>query len=107
MPYSSLADLRAARNTALTNSDYIVSDGYPIASEENLQIWKDYRQELRDLPAIADATKDADGDLQIKNTAYVAGSSDDVTKDEYIGKLELPIVPHIAKPLTPVELPSE
>lgn len=107
MPYSSLADLRAARNTALADSDYIVSDGYPIASEDNLQIWKDYRQDLRDLPARADATKDSDGHLQHKNIDYVAGSTDVLTKDEYWGKIELPIVPHLAKPLFNTELPSE
>tara|TARA_B100001142_G_scaffold190909_1_gene190004 strand:- start:2012 stop:2227 length:216 start_codon:yes stop_codon:yes gene_type:complete len=56
MPYSNISDLRAARDQALSNSDFYLLEDSPIVEElrdVKMVALKLYRQELRDLPAKA------------------------------------------------------
>ena len=57
MAYSSMEDLRAARNLALQNSDFYVLPDYKFTGEfadENKTLIMLYRQYLRDLPSEVD-----------------------------------------------------
>ena len=57
MAYSSIEDLRAARNLALKNSDFYVLPDYKFTGEfadENKILIMLYRQYLRDLPSVVD-----------------------------------------------------
>ena len=46
-----LKDLRAERDTLLSQTDKYATIDYPHGSEAAKQVWLDYRQALRDLPA--------------------------------------------------------
>jgi hypothetical protein len=50
-----LESLRAKRNALLTESDWTQVEDSPL-SEEKRNTWKNYRQELRDLTDLEDAT---------------------------------------------------
>ncbi|KRD58931.1 hypothetical protein ASE40_21195 [Flavobacterium sp. Root935] len=50
-----LENIRATRNTLLTESDWTQVEDSPL-SEEKKSAWKNYRQELRDLTDIDDLT---------------------------------------------------
>ena len=57
MAYSSMEDLRAARNLALQNSDFYILPDYKFTGEfadENKTLIMLYRQYLRDLPSVVD-----------------------------------------------------
>jgi len=44
-------ELREERNKRIAQTDYLAIPDYPHATEEAKQVWLDYRQALRDLPA--------------------------------------------------------
>jgi len=44
-------ELREERNKRIAQTDYLFTSDYPHATEEVKQVWLDYRQALRDLPA--------------------------------------------------------
>ena len=45
-------NLRRERNTLLSESDInVIMDRWEVYTEETKQAWRDYRQDLRDLPA--------------------------------------------------------
>ena len=57
MAYSSMEDLRAARNLALQNSDFYILPDYEFSGEfadVNKKLVMLYRQYLRDLPSVVD-----------------------------------------------------
>jgi hypothetical protein len=47
-------ELREERNKRIAQTDYLATIDYPHASEEAKQAWLDYRQALRDLPAVTE-----------------------------------------------------
>lgn len=48
-PGSSWDDIRTIRNSLISSSDWTQISDAPLSVEE-VQLWKDYRQELRDIP---------------------------------------------------------
>lgn len=54
---------REERNVLLDKSDKYMTKDYPHRLELDIQNWVEYRRALRDLPATARPTLDADGNL--------------------------------------------
>lgn len=79
MPYSTIDELRAARNTALAATDiYMFEDAPPIRGTKDLLIA--YRQELRDLPQFA-AEHGLEG-LELPNSDWLAKPVDPEPESE-------------------------
>lgn len=79
MPYSTIDELRTARNTALAATDiYMFEDAPPIKGTKDLLIA--YRQELRDLPQYAEANG-LDG-LELPNSDWLAKPVDPAPEEE-------------------------
>lgn len=79
MPYSTIDELRTARNTALAATDiYMFEDAPPIRGTKDLLIA--YRQELRDLPQYAEANG-LDG-LELPNSDWLAAPVEPEPEEE-------------------------
>ena len=57
-----LKELRSQRNTLIDTTDKYVTPDFPMDDEKRKK-WLDYRQRLRDLPAMSSPDLDKDGNL--------------------------------------------
>lgn len=79
MPYSSINELRSARDTALAATDiYMFEDAPPIKGSKDLLIA--YRQELRDLPQFA--TENGLDGLELPSSDWLAAPVDPEPESE-------------------------